>query len=582
MQTFNEINLNKDLNKALAELGFIKPTPIQAKTIPILMDSDQDMIGSAQTGTGKTAAFGLPSIHLTNLDEPGTQTLILCPTRELCMQVANDLRAYSKYIDKLGIVSIYGGASIEKQIKSIKKRSHIVVGTPGRTKDLLTRKKLFIDKVQRIVLDEADEMLSMGFKDDLDFILSKITGESQKLLFSATMPKKVESIVKQYMNDPVTIAVDRVNTASVNVKHVFHMVQARDRYEVVKRIADINPNIYGIVFCRTRRETKDVASKLMFDGYNADALHGDLSQSQRDDVMRKFRRRQLQILVATDVASRGLDVNDLSHIINFNLPDDPEVYTHRSGRTGRAGRKGISIAIIHSRETRRLKEIERVSKITFEKQPVPTGEDICKKQLFSLIDKVKTVEVNNEIIEPFLEKINAKLEGLSRDELIKRFVSEEFNRFVSYYKNARDINIGSKDFKGKESKKNRRNQNKGRMGNFSRFHINVGSKNKLNPVKLIGLINDNLKSKNIEIGKIEIMKSFSFFEVDSDFSDILIKSLNKKKFENFVIKVEKSKPAPRHKKDRSKKENYKARSSSRPKNRLRQSFAKRKYRKKKN
>ena len=291
MQTFNEINLNKDLNKALAELGFIKPTPIQAKTIPILMDSDQDMIGSAQTGTGKTAAFGLPSIHLTNLDEPGTQTLILCPTRELCMQVANDLRAYSKYIDKLGIVSIYGGASIEKQIKSIKKRSHIVVGTPGRTKDLLTRKKLFIDKVQRIVLDEADEMLSMGFKDDLDFILSKITGESQKLLFSATMPKKVESIVKQYMNDPVTIAVDRVNTASVNVKHVFHMVQARDRYEVVKRIADINPNIYGIVFCRTRRETKDVASKLMFDGYNADALHGELSQSQRDDVMRKFRRR---------------------------------------------------------------------------------------------------------------------------------------------------------------------------------------------------------------------------------------------------------------------------------------------------
>ena len=582
MQTFNEINLNKDLNKALAELGFIKPTPIQAKTIPILMESDQDMIGSAQTGTGKTAAFGLPSIHLTNLDEPKTQTLILCPTRELCMQVANDLRAYSKFIDKLGIVSIYGGASIEKQIKSIKKRSHIVVGTPGRTKDLLNRKKLFIDKVQRVVLDEADEMLSMGFKDDLDFILSKITGESQKLLFSATMPKKVESIVKQYMNDPVTIAVDRVNTASTNVKHVFHMVQARDRYEVVKRIADINPNIYGIVFCRTRRETKDVASKLMFDGYNADALHGDLSQSQRDDVMRKFRRRQLQILVATDVASRGLDVNDLSHIINFNLPDDPEVYTHRSGRTGRAGRKGISIAIIHSRETRRLKEIERVSKITFEKQLVPTGEDICKKQLFSLIDKVKTVEVNNEIIEPFLEKINAKLEGLSRGELIKRFVSEEFNRFVSYYKNARDINIGAKDFKGREPKRNRRNQNKGRRGNFSRFHINIGSKNKLNPVKLIGLVNDNLKSKNIEIGKIEIMKNFSFFEIESGFSDILIKSLNKKKFENFVIKVEKSKPAPRHKKDRSRTENYKARPSSRPKNRLKQSFAKRKYRKKKN
>ena len=323
MQTFDEINLNKQINKALIELGFVTPTPIQAKTIPLLMDSSRDLIGSARTVTGKTAAFGIPSIHLTDLSEKTTQTLILCPTRELCMQVANDLKQYSKYVENIGIVSIYGGASMEKQIKSIKKRSLVVVGTPGRTKDLLNRKKLFIDKVQRVILDEADEMLSMGFKYDLDFILSKISGENQKLLFSATMPKKVASIVKQYMNDPVTIAVDRVNTASSNVKHIFHMVQARDRYEVVKRIADINPDIYGIVFCRTRRETKDVASKLMFDGYNADALHGDLSQSQRDDVMRKFRKGHLQILVATDVASRGLDVNDLSHIINFNLLVDP-------------------------------------------------------------------------------------------------------------------------------------------------------------------------------------------------------------------------------------------------------------------
>ena len=589
MQTFDEINLNKQINKALIELGFVKPTPIQAKTIPLLMDSSRDLIGSAQTGTGKTAAFGIPSIHLTDLSEKTTQTLILCPTRELCMQVANDLKQYSKYVENIGIVSIYGGASMEKQIKSIKKRSHIVVGTPGRTKDLLNRKKLFIDKVQRVILDEADEMLSMGFKDDLDFILSKISGENQKLLFSATMPKKVASIVKQYMNDPVTIAVDRVNTASSNVKHIFHMVQARDRYEVVKRIADINPDIYGIVFCRTRRETKDVASKLMFDGYNADALHGDLSQSQRDDVMRKFRKGHLQILVATDVASRGLDVNDLSHIINFNLPDDPEVYTHRSGRTGRAGRKGISIAIAHSRETRKLKEIERISGIKFEKKLVPTGEDICKKQLYSLIEKVKTIEVNDEKIGPFLEKINEKLEGLSREELIKRFVSEEFNRFVSYYKNARDININSKDSRGGSGRNSRNNRDRPRNNRdrssrvkFSRFHINVGSKNKINPVKLIGLINDNLKSKNMEIGKIEIMKSFSFFEVDEKFSKPLIGALNGKDFNGTVVKVENSRPAPSRIRDRARKDGFKkSRASNRSKNRLKRSMDNRKFRKKK-
>ena len=597
METFNDIKLSKQIAKSLNELGFVKPTPIQAKTIPLLMDSNNDLIGSAQTGTGKTAAFGIPSIHLTDLSDTRTQTLILCPTRELCMQVTSDIKTYSKYVDNLGVVPIYGGASMEVQIRAIKKRSQIVVGTPGRTKDLLKRKKLFIDRVERVILDEADEMLSMGFKDDLDFILSKISTDNQKLFFSATMPKKLSSIVKQYMNNPVTVAVDPVNTASTNVKHIVHMVQARDRYEVVKRIADINPTIYGIVFCRTRRETKDIASKLVYDGYNADALHGDLSQSQRDDVMRKFRKGQLQLLVATDVASRGLDVNDLSHIINFNLPDDPEVYTHRSGRTGRAGRKGISIAIVHSRETRKVRDIEKLSGVRFEKKLVPTGEDICKKQLFSLIEKIKSVQVDNEKIEPFLDTINEKLEGLSREQLIKQFVSAEFNRFVSYYKNARDIIINSKDSRDGGGRKNRSNRDRSRNSRdksrnnkdrssrvrFSRFHINVGSKNNVNPVKLIGLINDNLKSKNMEIGKIEIMKGFSFFEIDEKFSKSLAGALNGKKFNGTIVKIEGSRPAPANRKDRTRKDSYKkSKSSNRPKNRLKRSMDNRKFRKKKN
>jgi len=597
METFNDIKLSKQITKSLSELGFVKPTPIQAKTIPLLMDSNNDLIGSAQTGTGKTAAFGIPSIHLTDLSDSRTQTLILCPTRELCMQVTSDIKTYSKYVDNLGVVPIYGGASMDVQIRAIKKRAQIVVGTPGRTKDLLKRKKLFIDRVERVILDEADEMLSMGFKDDLDFILSKISTENQKLFFSATMPKKLSSIVKQYMNNPVTVAVDPVNTASTNVKHIVHMVQARDRYEVVKRIADINPTSYGIVFCRTRRETKDIASKLVYDGYNADALHGDLSQSQRDDVMRKFRKGQLQLLVATDVASRGLDVNDLSHIINFNLPDDPEVYTHRSGRTGRAGRKGISIAIVHSRENRKVRDIEKLSGVRFEKKLVPTGEDICKKQLFSLIEKIKSVQVDNEKIEPFLDTINEKLEGLSREQLIKQFVSAEFNRFVSYYKNARDININSKDSRDGGGRKNRSNRDRPRNNRdksrnnkdrssrvkFSRFHINVGSKNNVNPVKLIGLINDNLKSKNMEIGKIEIMKGFSFFEIDEKFSKSLAGALNGKNFNGTIVKIEGSRPAPENRKDRTRKDSFKKnKSSNRPKNRLKRSMDNRKFRKKKN
>ena len=542
MKNFSDIKLNENIAKSLDELGFISPTPIQSKTIPLLLDTKQDLIGAAQTGTGKTAAFGIPSIHLTDISDKSVQTLILCPTRELCIQITKDLKKYSKYVKGIQIVPVYGGASMETQIRALKKGSQIVVGTPGRTKDMIKRKKLSLGSIDRVVLDEADEMLSMGFKEDLDFILSKATAGVQKLLFSATMPKKVTSIIKNYMKNPVTIAVDPVNTAATNVLHQYHVVQAKDRYETVKRIADINPNIYGIVFCRTRRETKVVSNRLMVDGYNADALHGDLSQSQRDEVMNRFRKSQLQLLVATDVAARGLDVNNLSHIINYNLPDDPEIYTHRSGRTGRAGRTGISIAIVHSRELRRLKDIEKISGVTFSKELVPTGEDICKKQLYALIDKIKNIEVDNEKIEPFLSSIHKKLDGLDRDQLIKHFVYAEFSRFISYYKNARDVNVFSakKSSRSRTDRKSRGRDNSSK-NNFTRFHINIGTKHRLNPLKLISLINESLNSDIHEIGKIEILKTFSFFEIDSIVSQELLETLNETKFNNVKVKVDISK-----------------------------------------
>ena len=542
MKNFSDIKLNENIAKSLDELGFISPTPIQSKTIPLLLDTKQDLIGAAQTGTGKTAAFGIPSIHLTDISDKSVQTLILCPTRELCIQITKDLKKYSKYVKGIQIVPVYGGANMEAQIRALKKGSQIVVGTPGRTKDMIKRKKLSLVSIDRVVLDEADEMLSMGFKEDLDFILSKATAGVQKLLFSATMPKKVTSIIKNYMKNPVTIAVDPVNTAATNVLHQYHVVQAKDRYETVKRIADINPNIYGIVFCRTRRETKVVSNRLMVDGYNADALHGDLSQSQRDEVMNRFRKSQLQLLVATDVAARGLDVNNLSHIINYNLPDDPEIYTHRSGRTGRAGRTGISIAIVHSRELRRLKDIEKISGVTFSKELVPTGEDICKKQLYALIDKIKNIEVDNEKIEPFLSSIHKKLDGLDRDQLIKHFVYAEFSRFISYYKNAKDVNVFSakKSSRSRTDRKSRGRDNSSK-NNFTRFHINIGTKHRLNPLKLISLINESLNSDIHEIGKIEILKTFSFFEIDSVVAQELLKSLNETKFNNVKVKVDISK-----------------------------------------
>ncbi len=538
--TFRDIGLNEQILSAVEALGFEHPTPIQEETIPHLLTSNQDIIALAQTGTGKTAAFGLPAIHMTDVDERSPQTLVLCPTRELCMQIAKDMKDYGKFVKGLNIVAVYGGSSIDRQIKALKKGAHIVVGTPGRTKDLIHRKKLKLENVGRVILDEADEMLTMGFKEDLSAILGETPEDKQTLLFSATMSKDITSVTKKYMTDPLRLSVAAINVGAANVEHIYYMVPARDRYQVLRRIADSTPDIYGIVFCRTRRETMEVANKLMQDGYNADAIHGELSQAQRDDVMGKFRKRHIQMLVATDVAARGLDVDDITHVVNYNLPDKAEIYTHRSGRTGRAGKSGISVAIIHTRETRRVRDIERVSGVQFTKALVPTGEEICTNQLYALIDKIVKVKINGPQIEPFLPAIYEQLEGLSREDLIQHFVSAEFNRFLSHYKNARDLNVSGsiRDGKKRDDKIDKRSRSDRRKTPFARLFINVGKKNDLNPGRLIGVINEALDSGNAVIGEIEILKKFSFFEIEEQAAMPLIKALKGQEFEGIPLSVE--------------------------------------------
>ncbi len=539
MKTFEELGLFEDVLNAIGELGFQTPTPIQEKTSPHLLETDQDIFASAQPGTGKTAAFGLPIVQLTKREDKRTQTLILCPTRELCIQITKDMTNYSKYLKGLGIVPVYGGASIDTQLRALRKEAQVVVATPGRAMDLIKRKKLVLKTVERVVLDEADEMLSMGFKEDLEAILAETPDQRQVLLFSATMPQGIVGITKKYMNKPIQLAVAKVDTVAENIQHLYYMVHAHDRYELLKRVADINPDIYGIVFCRTRRETKEVANKLMNDGYNADALHGELSQPQRDEVMGQFRNHRLQILVATDVAARGLDVNDLTHVINYNLPDDAEIYIHRSGRTGRAGKSGTSIAIIHTREFSRIRVIEKRYRISFAKQAAPTGKDICTKQLYTLIDKIEKVKVDEYQIEPFLPAILKKLEWLSREDLIKHFVSAEFNRFLDYYKNAKDINVSASP-----KQKEKKSRNERRKTLFARLFINVGSVNGLNPARLIGLINQALDSGDATVGSIEVMKKFAFFEIDASVEVKLIDALNKMTFEGVSLTVEASQAKP--------------------------------------
>ena len=518
MSKFKEIGVAKDLCKGINEMGFINPTEVQEQSIPFLLLENRDLISLAQTGTGKTAAFGLPVIQKTELKNKYVQSIILCPTRELCIQICKDLETYSKYVSGIKILAVYGGTNIDTQIKSLNKGVHIVVGTPGRTKDLIKRKVLKLELVDKVVLDEADEMLSMGFKDDLDFILERTRADRQTMLFSATISKEVKSISKRYMSDAKEISVSKINSGAKNIEHHIYNVSSRNKYEALKRIADFNPNIYGIVFCRTKRHTKDIANKFMAEGYNADAIHGDLSQNQRDEVMQRFRNKSLQILIATDVAARGLDVNDITHVINYSLPDDPEVYIHRSGRTARAGKSGISIAISNESERRKIKSIEKKGGIKFVNKDVPTGVEICSNQLYKMIDKIENVEVDEKQIKPFLKDIYQKLEWLDRDELIKRFVSVEFNRFLNYYKEANKL-------QSKRSKKSEKKR--GNKKSMTGFSINIGRKHRATPIDIISIINRALKSNDIEIGKIELNRYQSFFEIDKDFADELTSNIKK-------------------------------------------------------
>ncbi|MBE7436884.1 MAG: DEAD/DEAH box helicase [Spirochaetales bacterium] len=440
MKTFKDLGLHPELLGAVERLGFEQPTPIQKETIPAILEARRDIIAMAQTGTGKTAGFGLPIVQQVETGKPGVQALILCPTRELCLQITRDLTAFASGRQGVSLVSVYGGASIETQIKSLKRGAQIVIGTPGRTLDLIKRKALRLETLRWLVLDEADEMLNMGFREDLDAILSKTSSEKQTLLFSATMPEGVRRISASYMQNPREITAGVRNSGADQVSHEYYVVKSHNRYTAVKRLADLNPDIYGIIFCRTRSDAREITSELLSDGYNADALHGDLTQAQRDTVMDRFRKRQIQLLVATDVASRGLDVSELSHIINFTLPDDPEVYVHRSGRTGRAGRAGKSLIILQPKELFMIRRLEKLVGKKFEYRKIPSGQEICEKRLYSLMDRLEKITVNEKEIAPFLPAIVKKFSWLDRDELLKRIVAFEFNRFLDYYRLAGDIN----------------------------------------------------------------------------------------------------------------------------------------------
>ncbi len=533
MQLFENYGLSKEILKAIKELGYINPTPIQAKTIPHLLNSDRDLVGLAQTGTGKTAAFGLPILDQIDYQNKITQSIILSPTRELCVQIAKDMQNYAKYLPEIRITAVYGGASIENQIKDLRKGSQVVVGTPGRVLDLINRKVLKINQISFLVLDEADEMLNMGFKEDIDAILETTPIEKQTLLFSATMPPEIMKIASLYMHDPLEISVGTKNSGAENVEHFYYQVNAKNRYLALKRIADINPDIYGIVFCRTRAETQEVADKLIQDGYNADALHGDLSQAQRDHVMHRFRSGNLQLLVATDVAARGLDVNDLSHIINYNLPDEREIYIHRTGRTGRAGKKGEAITIIHNRELHKIREIEKILKKPINRRQVPDGKEVCTKQLMHIIDRIEHLSEIDPEIDQFLPIILKKLSWLDRDELIKRFVAVEFSRFLTYYKNAYDLN--EPDFK--ENKRSNKAKSEGKSG-YTKFFLTLGAKDGLNKGKLLDLINSNDNIAGADIGKIEIMPGYTFFEMDSNYENEVIRAFNNKRYAGKRLKIE--------------------------------------------
>lgn len=537
MKSFKELGIRNDILQAIEELGFKFPMPVQEEAIPCLLENNGDLVALAQTGTGKTAAYGLPLIQQTDINCPDAQALILSPTRELCIQIAGDLADFSKYIDGLHIIPMYGGTSIENQIRNFKRGAHIIVATPGRLLDLMNRGVVKLGTIRKLILDEADEMLNMGFAEDLEAIVAAVPEGRQTMMFSATMSKEISLIAAKYLHDAREIVIGTRNEGAENVNHIYYMVHAKDKYLALKRIVDYYPNIYAIVFCRTRVETQEVADQLIQDGYNADSLHGELSQAQRDLTMQKFRKRQLQLLVATDVAARGLDVDDLTHVINYGLPDDTENYTHRSGRTGRAGKTGTSISIINLREKGKIRIIEKTIGKQFVVGEMPSGEKICEKQLYKVMDDIERFQVNEEQIAPFLPDIMRKLDWLDKEDIIKRVVGREFIRFAEYYSNAPDIENVTPQ-KIEEEKKAKKEKRRIARNGFNRMFINVGKLDGIKPTGIMEMINRRLAGPRIDIGRIDLMKSFSFFEIPEEFTEEVIEAFSGYVYKNREVHVE--------------------------------------------
>jgi len=538
MNPFIELGIRHDIVNAITELGFENPTPIQEQSIPVLLTGSNDFVGLAQTGTGKTAAFGLPLLELLDFEENYPQALVLCPTRELCLQITNDIKNYSKKMGNVNAVAVYGGASIVDQLRQIRRGVQIVVATPGRMLDIINRKAIDFSKVKYVVLDEADEMLNMGFQEDIDSILSTTPAEKKTWLFSATMPSEVRRIAKKYMNDPFELTMGEKNTGNVNIEHEYYIVRARDKYAAFKRIVDFNPDIFGIVFCRTKIETQEIAEALIRDGYNADSLHGDLSQQQRDKVMKRYRERNLQLLIATDVAARGIDVNDVTHVINYSLPDEVENYTHRSGRTARAGKTGVSISIINAKELGKIRQIERGLGKRFVKAEIPTGFDVCEKQLFSIVHKVHNVQVNEEQIEQYLPRIMEEFKDVSKEEFIKRFASIEFNRFLDYYKNAPDLNAQVEEGRRFERDERSGSRDHGGKSDYTRLFINLGSVDEFNRGDLLGYICNQTKISGRTVGKIDVKGVYSFFEVPHADVEKVMTNFKDAEFKGRPVRIE--------------------------------------------
>jgi ATP-dependent RNA helicase DeaD len=539
--SFKNLDLNDALLKAVHDLGFVEPTPVQAEAIPEIISGDRDLVGLAQTGTGKTAAFGLPMIQLIDFDLTHTQGVVICPTRELCVQISKDIQSFCKYIKAARVVAVYGGAGIENQIRQIKKGVQIIVATPGRLLDLMNRSVINLSRVEYCVLDEADEMLTMGFQEDIDAILDQTPAQKRIWLFSATMPHEVATIAKKYMHRPVEITIGRKNAGAENIEHIYFVVRESNRYPALKRIIDFHPDIYGLVFCRTRKETREIAEKLIKDGYNAEALHGDLSQQVREQVMGRYRAKSIRVLIATDVAARGIDVQDITHVINYKLPDEPDHYTHRSGRTARAGKSGMSIAIINSRENYKLQQIERKSGIKFTYAKVPNGRAVCENQLYAMINKLVAVEVNDAEIAKFLPPVYSTLSGLTKEALIQKFVSLEFNRFLDYYKDTVDINV-TRDKKDKDGVRTSRGRKiaKGRAlpGKTIRFFMNAGRLDNIVKGTVIRNVCDRSGIGADKIGSVEILREFSFFEVASGHAEKVLKAMRGAKIDGREVRIQ--------------------------------------------